>query len=175
MPRWLLMLVLAAVLPLGAVEPASASAVFTDAEWDKAQPASATGAGVAGPSAGAALASVAVSLVVVVVVAVGLGLLVKRLGVKRLVAGKGRHLEVVETIPVALKRQIALVRFGGQVVLVGIGEHELCHLGTFAAPAGSEPAPVMPAAAVPADAAPAAPAAPSAFQQVLAGLRRGRP
>jgi flagellar biogenesis protein FliO len=169
MPRWPLVLILVAVLPAGAAEPASASAVFTDAEWDRAQPASATGAGVAGPSAGAALTSVALSLVVVVGVAIGLGLLVKRLGVKRLVAGKGRHLEVVETIPVALKRQVALVRFGGQVVLVGIGEHELCHLGTFPAPAGSEPAP---AAAVPAE---AVPAAPSAFQQVLAGLRRGRP
>lgn len=171
MLRWLLLLTVMATA--AAADPASTSAVFTDAEWEKAQPATMAVPGGSAPSAGAALASVVVSLVVVAGVAVGLGLLVRRLGVKRLVAGKGRHLEVVETIPVALKRQVCLVRFGGQVVLVGIGEHELCHLGTFPAPA--EPAAAIPASAPPATPVPVtAPVAPSAFQQVLAGLRRGR-
>lgn len=155
---------------LATAEPATAAGVFTDAEWVGSQPAS-PGPAANAPGAGAVVGSIAVSLVVVSGVVIGLGLLLKRLGVRRLVAGRGRHLEVVETVPVALKRQVALLRIGDQLVLVGVGERELCHLGTLPASIlGVVPNPQPPVEA------PADPrsASPSAFQQVLAQFGRGR-
>lgn len=169
-PLCRLLLLCLPLLALAAADPATAPGVFSDAEWASSQPAT-PGPAAAAPTATAVVGSVAVSLVVVVGVAVGLGLLLKRLGVRRLVAGKGRHLEVVESVPVAFKRQVSLVRIGDQVVLVGVGEHELCHLGTLPASVLALPPAAAPAA--PSPAVPAAPVAPSAFQQVLARLAKG--
>jgi flagellar biosynthetic protein FliO len=95
----------------------------------------------------------------VLALAVFLGWLVKRLGVKRLVQPKGRHLSVVDSVSLGFKRQASLVRVGHQVVLIGVGEHEVTHLGTFAAAILDQGEPTVPAL-ISAD--PSAPANPPA-------------
>lgn len=149
-----LLLLLLLLLPLPGEE------VFTDAEWTRARPA--TSAAVAGQSSGMAVAGVMLSLGAVVALAVGLGWLLRKVGMKRVLPGKGRHLEVLETVPVAFKRQVSLIRVGDQVVLVGLGEHEMHALATLPA-AGVVP----PVSAAPPP-APAPEVRPSGFQQTLA-------
>ena len=113
-------------LQLGAEE------VFTDAQWNQAAPVTPR----AQPTTevvGKSLLSIGLSLAFVLALAVFLGWLVKRLGVKRLVQAKSRHLSVVDNVSLGFKRQASLVRLGNQVVLIGLGEHELTHLATFPA------------------------------------------
>jgi len=70
-------------------------------------------------------------------------------------------------VPIGFKRQATLLRFGDQVVLIGLGEHECCHLGTFAASILATPAePTTPAIVVKPDAA---------FAGILAKLGGGSP
>jgi flagellar biosynthetic protein FliO len=118
---------LLALVGLGAT---AAEPVFTDAQW-AATSAATSKATPTGELVGSSLLSIALSLAVVVALAVVLGWLVKRLGVKRLVQPKGRHLEVLDAIGVAYKRQVTLVRIGNQAVLIGLGEHEMTHLATL--------------------------------------------
>ncbi len=141
--RAVLLLLIGLTMPLLAADP-----VFTNEEWDRAQAAQrpSTAAGpTAAPATGPALVSIGLSLAAVVALAVALGWVVKKAGVKRLLPRRGDHLEVLESLPLAFKRQVYLVRVGEQVVLVGAGEHELTALGTFPA-AGFAPAPVPVAA-----------------------------
>jgi flagellar biosynthetic protein FliO len=127
--------------------------VFSDAEWNAAQkavaPAASTDLGW-----GTALA-LFIGLLVVVGLAVGLGWAAKRLNAKRLLGGKGRHLQVIETVALAPKRSLALVRLGGQVLVLGVGEHDISQLAQLPAEVLDRPAP------------PAAPAAPTPFAQAL--------
>ena len=109
-----------------------AEEVFTDAQWNQTA-AVAPRAQPTGEVVGKSLLSIGLSLAFVLALAVFLGWLVKRLGVKRLVQAKGSHLSVVDTVSLGFKRQASLVRLGNQVVLVGVGEHEVTHLGTFPA------------------------------------------
>lgn len=147
--------------------PATAPApLFTDQEWSATQK-------VAQPAAqpGTATAvSLFIGLLVVIGLAVGLGWLVKRLNPRRLLGGKGRHLEVLETVTVGPKRQLALVRCGGHWLVVGMGEREMIAVATLPAPASAEPAG---AAVAPAPVAPAPPAA-SPFANELGRLLGGR-
>lgn len=112
---------------------AEAAPVFTDVEWSKAQPAAvvtpSTSAPTA-PSVGASIASLAVGLLVVIGLALALGWAAKRFGVQRFMARRGAHLEMLETLAVAPKRQLCLVRFGDQAVLVGVSDQGFTALGT---------------------------------------------
>lgn len=151
--------------PVSAPAAQTGKDLISDAEWNRSAP-GVTAAPASTPNAGRSLASVGVSLLAVVALAIGLGYLAKRLGVRRLVQGRGRHLEVIESIPIAPKRSVALVRIGEHVVLVGIGEHELSTLATLPASVLAERLPPVDpnaSAALP-------PAAPSGFQQVLSKL-----
>ncbi len=131
--RRLLVLVVLIGGTVCAAESASGADLFTDAEWQATGRQSATAATVAPPALGPSLATLGVGVLAVAAMALGLGWMAKRLGARRLVQGRGRHLEILEVVPLAYKRQVALVKFGDQVVMVGIGEHELAHLATLPA------------------------------------------
>jgi len=144
--RAVLLMLICLTMPLLAADP-----VFTNEEWDRAQAVqrtSATPGATAAPATGPALVSIGLSLAAVVTLAVVLGWVVKKAGVKRLLPRRGEHLEVLESLPLAFKRQVYLVLVGDQVVLVGSGEHELTTLGSF--PAAPFTVPPAPAAAAPA-------------------------
>ena len=110
--------------------------VFSDQEWAASQPRAAAPA--TAPGWGT-VASMGLGLVVVVGLAVGLGFAAKRLNAKRLLGGRGRNLELLETIQIGPRRSLALVRLGGQWLVVGLGEKELTHIATMAAPAEQAP------------------------------------
>ncbi len=154
------------------VQPAATASepVFTDAQWTAAAPRP----NQATPTTdlvGSSLVSIAISLAAVIALAVLLGWLVKRLGVKRLVQPKGRHLEVVDSVALGFKRQASLIRLGNQVILVGIGEQGVSHLGTFPASVlGDEAAAPAPATA---PAPVAVPAPDPAFRNLLTRALKG--
>ena len=85
------------------------------------------------------VAGMGLGLAAVVALAVGLGWAARRLNARRLLGGRGRNLELVETVQIGPRRQLALVRVAGQWLVVGLGEKELCHIATLPAPA--QPAP----------------------------------
>lgn len=147
--RWMAMLVLGAALAAGDAP------LFTDQEWGATQPQAQRPAAEA-PGWGA-IASLGGGLLLVVAVAVGLGWAAKRLNARRLLGGRGRVMELVETIQLGPRRQLALVSINGQWLVVGLGEKELTCIAA------------MPAAA-PAAAAPAPPPPPSPFAAELARL-----
>lgn len=127
-------LVLACLLTaLGAGE----TPVFSDAEWAATQT-PATRPTAEAPGWGT-VASMGVGLLVVVGLAIGLGYAAKRLGARRLLGGRGRNLELLETIQIGPRRSLALVRLGGQWLVVGMGEKELSHIATLPAPAEQAP------------------------------------
>jgi flagellar protein FliO/FliZ len=154
-----------AMLLLGTVLTAGDSPVFTDQEWTNSQPQAAQPV-VETPGWGS-VASLGVGLVVVVALAVGMGWAAKRMNARRLLGGRGRVMELVETIQIAPRRQLALVRLGGQWLVVGVGEKELNHIATM-------PAPIEPPAVATPPAQPVA-AQPSAFAGELARLVGGAP
>ncbi len=151
--------------------------LIPDADWDRSR--KSTAPADSGAAATSAVVPMLISLVVVVGLAIGLGWLAKRVGAKRAFAGRGRHGEVIETIPIGYKRSVTLLRVGDHLVLIGQGEHELSNLGTLPASAltpGTTPV----AAAASQAAAPAAPlstelAPPSRFGHLLAGMMGKRP
>jgi len=128
--RFVLLFCLAAVLA------AADTPVFTDQEWTAAQSSS-----VAQPAAAAkapgwgTVGGMGLGLLVVIGLAVGLGYAAKRLNARRLLGGRGRNLELIETIQVGPRRSLALVRLGGQWLVVGLGEKEMTHIATMPAPA----------------------------------------
>ncbi len=121
------------------------SAVFSDQEWAAAQPAAAPSVAAETPGWGT-VAGLGLGLVLVVALAVGLGYAAKRLNARRLLGGKGRNLELIETIQLAPRRQLALVRLGGQWLVVGLGEKEMSHIATLPAPPEGAQAPPPPSA-----------------------------
>jgi flagellar biosynthetic protein FliO len=106
------------------------SPLFTEQEWNHVTNKASSGQGF---ESGPALASIVISLVVVAGLAILLGVLVKRFGMRRIMPGRGRHLEVVEHLAVGYKRTVSLVRIGDQVLVLGQGEHDLTHLATLPA------------------------------------------
>jgi flagellar biogenesis protein FliO len=176
MPAALAALILLLPVPLGtAGEAAVPAPMFSDAEWNRSRPAeplSSSGGAVIGRAA----LGLGISLTVIVGLAIGLGVAVKKLGRRRLLPGRGRHLDVIETVPLGFKRAISLIRLGDQVLVVGQGEHELHHLATLPASVLGAPAdPVDPAD--PGVVVPGVPPAPttSAFRSLLERLGSGRP
>ena len=164
-----------------AASPAPAKPFISDAEWGKASPAPASGPAGSGV-AGQAAVSMVISLAAVVAVALLLALAVKKLKVRRLLPGRGRHLQVIETVPLGFKRAVSLVRIGDQVLVLGQGEHEVSHLATLPASVLDEaprpgPVPGMAAAPTPAPPRPVTPppAGPSAFQATLERAVERRP
>jgi flagellar biogenesis protein FliO len=141
MPRWILLLSLIILTQVGTATEPAAAPLFSDAEWNRHNSAVTTSASATSAQVGSevpvgpSIASLLGGLVLVVGLAVGLGWTAKRLGMKRLIQGQGKHLTVIETVPIGFKRQATLLRLGDQVLVVGLGEHECCHLGTFAAAA----------------------------------------
>lgn len=138
---------------------------FTDQEWDKStsQPASGNSF-----DSTPAITGVIVSLVLVAGLAVGLGMLVKRFGLRRIMPGKGRHLEVVEHLAIGYKRTVSLVRIGDQVLVLGQGEHDLNHLATLPASILDQVRPVAAASVLAHINTPAAvPGAAGAFRNAL--------
>jgi flagellar biosynthetic protein FliO len=158
-----------ATVPVATASNDHQAPLFTDAEWNRSQN---TAAGV--PDGGASIAgraalSLVLSLVAVIAVAVLLAWLVKKFGVKRMLPGKGRHLEIIETVPVGFKRSVSLMRIGNQILVVGQGEHELNHLATL--PLGVlDLAPAETIAAAPAAESEPVTAPPSAFRSCLERL-----
>lgn len=156
------------LLPGADPAPARAQDLFTDQEWSSAQKSAAPASGTAATGVGTA-ATLLGGLVLVVGVAVGLGYLLKRLNARRLLTGRSRHLEVLETVSVAPRRSLALVRCGGHWLVVGLGEREMVAVATLPAP--PEPG----AGAAPAEApAPPPPPSSSAFAGEL-GRLLGKP
>jgi flagellar biosynthetic protein FliO len=171
MARWILLLMLLAQVGMSA--ESTATPVFSDAEWNRHNNAVTTTAPATSAQVGSnvpvgpSIAALLGGLVLVVGLAVGLGWTAKRLGMKRLIQGQGKHLSVIETVPIGFKRQATLLRLGDQVLVVGLGEHECCHLGTFPAAALS-----LPAASAPLP--PTQPTKPDgAFAGILAKLNGG--
>ena len=169
----LFLMVLSQVSPAGESGGSTTAAqLFSDAEWSRnstvvGAPAASPAPGRVGSEVpvGPSIAALLGGLVLVIGLAVALGWAAKRLGMRRLIQGRGKHLTVIETVPIGFKRQATLLRIGDQVVLIGLGEHECCHLGTFAAAtlgaAPSEPSPTV------------APITPSAF--AIRNLSSARP
>ena len=140
---------------------------ISDADWNRTRAAPVAGAPTATPApAGKAVVAMAGSLAVVLGLAVGSVFLLRRLARRRGGPTTGRHLDVVETVHLGVKRSVVVLRLGDHVVLVGQSEHGLSGLGTFPASALAarpEPPPAVPVAA-------ASAAAPSSFAALLANL-----
>lgn len=148
--------------------------LFTDVEWQRGQGNGATatpdGSGVVGKAAVGLL----LSLVAIAVIAAGLAYALRKLGMRRVLPGRGRHLTVIETVPLGFKRSVSLLRIGDQVLVVGQGEHDLSHLATLPASVLdaqlSKSAPTAPiVGAVEVTTAPTTPPA-SAFRAVLESI-----
>ena len=146
-----------------AAEAGGGKGLFTDQEWSAAQRPVPTATG-GGPGLGTA-ATMLGGLILVVAVAVALGWAVKRLNARKLLGGKGRHLEVLETVTIGPRRSLALVRCGTHWLVVGLGERELITVATLPAPVEG-PAPAI-------GPVPTAPAKPSPFANELGRLTAG--
>ena len=152
--------------------PAEAAAApeqpfISDADWNRSRATPAAGAPTtAPPPAGKAVVAMAGSLAVVLGLAVCSVFLLRRLARRRGGPTSGRHLDLVETVHLGVKRSVVVLRLGDHVVLVGQSEHGLRGLGTFPASAlGARPEP-PPGVAVTA----APPATPSSFATLLASV-----
>ncbi len=122
---------------LAAAAIAGEAPIFSDQEWAATQPVAVQPVGTA-PGWGT-LAGMAFGLLAVVGVAIALGYAAKRLNARRMLGGRGRNLELLETIQIGPRRQLALVRLGAQWLVVGLGEKELTHIATMPAPAEQAP------------------------------------
>ena len=152
-----------------ASEPATP--FISDADWNRSRAAPATGATALPAPAGKAVAAMAISLGVVLALAIGSVFLLRRLAQRRGGPAPGRHLELVETVHLGVKRSVAVLRLGDHVVLVGQSEQGLSGLGSFPASvlgARPEPPPGMLVTA----ALPVAPSPFSALLDKLTGKRR---
>lgn len=151
--------------------------LFSEQEWNRlgasASAAANRPSGSAGTSGGTAggLLLLGGSVLAIAAVIIVLGWATKKYALKRVMSGKGRHLEVLETVAIGFKRSVTLVRVGDQVLVIGAGEHELTRLGEVPL-AGLVPTapPAAETSTVPASAQDKV----SAFQAKLAQLVSGR-
>lgn len=116
------------LLALWSSAMAAETPFISDADWDR-------GAAVAGTRDQAAPAAVEGSAKPIVALVVGLGfliaitvggvLLVRFAARRRVGSGPARHLQMIESLPLGLKRSLHLVRLGDQVLVVGSHEQGL--------------------------------------------------
>ena len=138
MPRALFLLCL-----IAAGLAAGEAPFLSDAEWNSARPAAPSGPGMG------AIAGILASLVGVIALALALAWAVKRFGLQRVLPGRGRHIEVVESVGIGPKRSVTLLRLGDQVLVVGQAEHGVTHLATLPASVLGTTTPAAPAAPEP--------------------------
>jgi flagellar biosynthetic protein FliO len=135
-PLLLLVLLLA---PIASAADAPAAPLFSDQEWsgsERVRPSTSNA------SPGAAVLQLAAALGLVLAIAGGAGWAIKRAGLRRFApGGRGRHLQLIETVAVGPRRAVSLVRVGEQVLVIGQSEQSLTHLATMAATALGEPVP----------------------------------
>jgi len=132
-----------------AAEPASPPFI-SDSEWERTRAAPATGPGAAPAPAGPALAAMGLALAVVLGLAAGSVFILRTLARRRGGPAAGRHLDVVETIHLGVKRSVSVLRLGDHLILIGQSEQGLSGLGTFPASALASLPPPAPAPAPPA-------------------------
>jgi flagellar protein FliO/FliZ len=124
-----------------------------------------------------ALGSVAVATVLVVGLMLALAWFLRRYGRRLHASGGGRHLAVVETLPLGLKRSVSLLRCGDRFLVLGQSEQGLSALAELPASAFAEEQAAEAAAAAPREDAPVPPAdaasAVDGFKQRLQALRGG--
>lgn len=161
-------------VPGGAPSASTAAPLFSDAEWQHGQ------AGATQPQSGSGVVAKAglgllLSLVAIAIIAGVLAIVLRKLGMRRVLPGRGRHLTVIETVPLGFKRSVSLLRIGDQVLVVGQGEHDLSHLATLPASILNEPKPktVEPVIDAPIVGQPPPPA--SGFRAVLDAIAGRRP
>lgn len=161
-------------VPGGAPSASTAAPLFSDAEWQHGQ------AGATQPQSGSGVVAKAglgllLSLVAIAIIAGVLAIVLRKLGMRRVLPGRGRHLTVIETVPLGFKRSVSLLRIGDQVLVVGQGEHDLSHLATLPASILNEPTPktVEPVIDAPIVGQPPPPA--SGFRAVLDAIAGRRP
>ncbi|MBA3846544.1 MAG: FliO/MopB family protein [Planctomycetes bacterium] len=108
--------------------------LFTDQEWAGSERVKPAG----DASVGGAVVQLAVALTVVLGIALVAGWALKRVNLRRFAAARGTNVRLIETVSIGHRRAISLVRIGDQVLVVGQGEHELCHLATLPASVPTE-------------------------------------
>ncbi len=147
--RILLLLLLVPALLMPGEAPVEATAadptLFTDQEWAGSERVKPAG----DASVGTAVVRLGVALTVVLLIALVAGWALKRVNLRRFVAVRGANLRLIETVSIGPRRAVSLVRIGDQVLVVGQGERELCHLATLPASVLGETLAVEPAPADP--------------------------
>jgi len=100
--------------------------LITDADWEQSATVVAARAGTgAAPATAAPLVALLIGLAFIIALAVGGFFLVRFAARRRGGAHPARHLQLVESLPLGLKRSLHLVRLGDQVLVVGSHEQGL--------------------------------------------------
>jgi flagellar biogenesis protein FliO len=131
--------------PAASTTPAHtpAAPLFTDAEWNRNAPSGTgdgSGKGSAGGLSGASVIGQAAiglgtTLLIIVGLAYGIMVLNRRYGMRRLLPNRsGAHVQIMETVPLGFKKSVCVIKFHDSLIMVGQGEHELCHLATIPVP-----------------------------------------
>lgn len=101
---------------------------ISDADWDRGASVAGTrdaGTTEAGEGSARPILALVLGLSFLVVVTVGGVLLVRFAARRRVGSGSARHLHMIESLPLGLKRSLHLVRLGDQVLVVGSHEQGL--------------------------------------------------
>jgi flagellar protein FliO/FliZ len=83
-----------------------------------------------GPGGGSIVRTI-VGLAVVIAVIYGLHWILKQVKASKSASASGNGLEDLATLPLGTNRALHLVRAGGEVVLVGVGEAGVTHIRTY--------------------------------------------
>ena len=114
---------------LSASSALAADGESTPLNLPKAAPKAASEA--AGPSAGGGLVRTIVGLVIVIAVIYGLYWVLKQVKASREERSSGSGLGTLATLPLGPNRSLHLVRAGGEVVLLGVGEAGVTPIRTY--------------------------------------------
>ena len=114
---------------LSASSALAADGESTPLNLPKAAPKAASDA--AGPSAGGGLVRTIVGLVIVIAVIYGLYWVLKQVKASREERSSGSGLGTLATLPLGPNRSLHLVRAGGEVVLLGVGEAGVTPIRTY--------------------------------------------
>ncbi|MEK7412301.1 MAG: flagellar biosynthetic protein FliO, partial [Planctomycetota bacterium] len=117
------------------VVPAESKPLFSDQEWNATQAPVAKSA--EATSASSTAMTMLIGLLLVIFVALGLGWALRRMQARKFVGGRSRSLELLETVAIAPRRSLVLVRCGTHWLVIGVGEKELVNVATLPAPAAT--------------------------------------